>query len=333
MAAEQRKLLEQLMGGGIAARPSQLSLTDAKVCRSYVAGTCPHDLFTNTKQDLGPCLRVHAEALKVEYEGLPEKEKARLGFDYDYMRDLSKYIDECNRRIDQAQRRLERTPDEIRQHNELLRTISDLQASINCGITEVEILGEESLVIQALEEYVRVRQTEVSKAERERELKVLLDTSGPSGHQKLQVCDVCGAYLSRLDNDRRLADHFYGKMHLGYAQMRKAYEAFPKELRQRGGRGDRGERGGYGGRGGRDDYGGYGRGGRDRDGRDREDGGGYGGDRGSDRGGYGGRFRDEDGPAASGSRDDGGWRGGRGPRSGGGGGGGGRGGRSYRGRW
>jgi hypothetical protein len=74
------------------------------------------------------------------------------------------------------------------------------------------------------------------KAERERELKALSDTSGPSGHQKLQVCDVCGAYLSRLDNDRRLADHFYGKMHLGYAQMRKTFDAFPKEMKGRGAR-------------------------------------------------------------------------------------------------
>ncbi|KAK5125577.1 splicing factor, partial [Cryomyces antarcticus] len=50
---------------------------------------------------------------------------------------------------------------------------------------------------------------------------------------KLQVCDVCGAYLSRLDNDRRLADHFYGKMHLGYAQMRKTWEQLQKELKSR----------------------------------------------------------------------------------------------------
>ena len=81
-----------------------------------------------------------------------------------------------------------------------------------------------------------------------------------SGLQRpeLQVCDVRGAYLSRLDNDRRLADHFYGKMHhgsipghcrevdrrearmlclrldlatgSGYAQMRKSYESLQKEL-------------------------------------------------------------------------------------------------------
>jgi hypothetical protein len=123
MAAEQRKLLEQLMGGSSSSRSAQLSLSDPKVCRSYVAGTCPHDLFTNTKQDLGQCPRVHNEALKAEYEALPERERQRYGFEYDYMRDLQKYIDECNRRIDAAQRRLEKTPDEIRQTNVLVRTI------------------------------------------------------------------------------------------------------------------------------------------------------------------------------------------------------------------
>ncbi|KAK1782300.1 hypothetical protein QBC45DRAFT_402584 [Copromyces sp. CBS 386.78] len=233
MAAEQRKLLEQLMGGGISSRSAQLSLTDPKVCRSYLVGTCPHDLFTNTKQDLGPCSRVHLEALKAEYESLPDQDKKKYGFDYDYMRDLQKYIDECNRRIDAAQRRLEKTPDEIRQTNVLLKAISDLGTTIATGLLEVEILGELGEVGRAYDELFRVRQAQAQKGEKERELKALSDTSGPSGHQKLQVCDVCGAYLSRLDNDRRLADHFFGKMHLGYAQMRKTYDAFPKEMRGR----------------------------------------------------------------------------------------------------
>lgn len=114
-----------------------------------------------------------------------------------------------------------------------LKGISDLNASINNGIFEVEILGELGEVSRAVDEFYRVRQAQQTKTEREKELKDLSDTSGPSGHQKLQVCDVCGAYLSRLDNDRRLADHFYGKMHLGYAQMRKTLDAFPKEMRGR----------------------------------------------------------------------------------------------------
>ncbi|RYP64628.1 hypothetical protein DL770_009163 [Monosporascus sp. CRB-9-2] len=233
MAAEQRKLLEQLMGGPQTSRAAQLSLTDPKVCRSFLVGTCPHDLFTNTKQDLGPCPRVHPESLKAEYESLPDAQRRDLRFEYDYLRDLSKYIDDCNRRIDAAQRRLEKTPDEIRQTNVLLKAIGDLGETVAAGLAEVEVLGDMGEVARAYEEFFRVRQAQQARAERERELKALSDTSGPSGHQKLQVCDVCGAYLSRLDNDRRLADHFYGKMHLGYAQMRKTYEAFPKEMRGR----------------------------------------------------------------------------------------------------
>jgi hypothetical protein len=120
MAAEQRKLLEQLMGASSTSRAAQLSLTDPKVCRSYLVGTCPHDLFTNTKQDIGPCPKVHNEGLKTEYEALSDREKQKYGFEYDYMRDLQKYIDDCNRRIDAAQRRLEKTPDEIRQTNVLV---------------------------------------------------------------------------------------------------------------------------------------------------------------------------------------------------------------------
>lgn len=109
-----------MVGFGGTSRNQQLSITDPKVCHSYLVGTCPHDLFTNTKQDLGPCPKVHTEALKTEYENASPHDKAKWGFEYDYMRDLQKYIDECNRRIDTAQRRLEKTPDEIRQTNNLV---------------------------------------------------------------------------------------------------------------------------------------------------------------------------------------------------------------------
>jgi hypothetical protein len=132
-----------------------------------------------------------------------------------------------------------------------LKSISEYSASIANGHLEVEVLASMNEVSRAMDEHFRMKQTMQLKGEKERELKALSDTSGPSGHQKLQVCDVCGAYLSRLDNDRRLADHFYGKMHLGYASMRKTYEAFPRELknRQRQGMmdGDDGRGGGMGG--------------------------------------------------------------------------------------
>ena len=139
-----------------------------------------------------------------------------------------------------------------------MKSINELTKSIEAGMLEVQIMGEEGMVNMAVQEFTKVRMKKAEKEERERELRALSDTGGPSGHQKLQVCDVCGAYLSRLDNDRRLADHFYGKMHhgsipghcrevdrrearmlclrldlatgSGYAQMRKSYESLQKEL-------------------------------------------------------------------------------------------------------
>ncbi|KAF2641083.1 LUC7-domain-containing protein [Massarina eburnea CBS 473.64] len=275
-AAETRRLLEQLMGeqsmSGSDQRAPQLKIDDHKVCRSYLVGNCPHDLFTNTKQDFGPCSKVHNEALKQEYQEAPEQDKRRWGFEFDYLRDMQTHVGDCDRRIETAQRRLEKTPDEIRQTNAY---INELTKSIEAGLMEIQIMGEEGMVNMAVSEMYKVQLKQTEKAEAERNLRNLSDTGGPSGHQKLQVCDVCGAYLSRLDNDRRLADHFYGKMHLGYAQMRKSYEELQKGLKGRAppprdsygsgrddmnGRGGGGWGGGYGGGGG--GYGGGGRGGR-----------------------------------------------------------------------
>ncbi len=42
--------------------------------------------------------------------------------------------------------------------------------------------------------------------------------------QKLRVCDVCGSYLGIYDNDRRLADHFGGKLHLGFVKLHTALD-------------------------------------------------------------------------------------------------------------
>lgn len=59
-------------------------------------------------------------------------------------------------------------------------------------------------------------------------------------NQKLRVCDVCGAFLSIFDSDRRLADHFGGKLHLGYLQIRRkiAEIADARRERRRGRNGD-----------------------------------------------------------------------------------------------
>ena len=74
---------------------------------------------------------------------------------------------------------------------------------------------------------------EVEKIRKEKTLaEVEYRNSIPSScyqQQKLRVCEVCSAYLGIQDNDRRLADHFGGKLHLGFITIREKLE----ELREK----------------------------------------------------------------------------------------------------
>ncbi|CCG83904.1 protein of unknown function [Taphrina deformans PYCC 5710] len=223
MAAEQRKLLEQLMGSNImtSSGSQATQFTDAKVCRSYLVGDCPHDMFVATKMDLGLCPKIHSEQLKIDYQQASLTRE--YGYEYDYQRDLAKYVEDCNRRIEQAQRRLERSPEEIAKSNALTGEIAKLEEAMDLTLQEVEVLGELGHVTRAIDEYYTVEKLRVDKESREQDLTNI--NSGADDHQKLQVCDVCGAYLSKLDNDRRLADHFGGKLHQGYFRMRTAADA------------------------------------------------------------------------------------------------------------
>ena len=51
--------------------------------------------------------------------------------------------------------------------------------------------------------------------------------------QKLRLCADCGAYLGIHDNDRRLADHFGGKLHMGFVFLREKLNELKKNETER----------------------------------------------------------------------------------------------------
>ncbi|GAA6027064.1 hypothetical protein JCM8097_006082 [Rhodosporidiobolus ruineniae] len=234
LAEQQRKLLEQLMGAeALGIVQHDISLYDPKLCHPFVAGICPHDLFTNTKMDLGPCAKTHSVKLKNEYEALlkkaeEEKDEHQIKvfntFKMNYEQVILGFVGECDRRIAAAHRRLEKTPEENNRTTALMREVGELEGAYQAAMAEVEQLGSQGKVEESMTQLTKAEALKAEKQEKERELQHLTDTAGASGHQKLRVCDICGAYLSILDSDRRLADHFGGKMHLGYHQLRELME-------------------------------------------------------------------------------------------------------------
>lgn len=252
MAAEQRKLLEQLMGatmmtastdstrgggsggygrgdgrnrsGSMDDRP--LDMHSSRVCRAFLAAECPHDILTGTKTELGPCPRVHNEGLRIVY-AQQEADGQRHGFEFEVEMQLGRLVDDLDRRVEGAARRLERTPEEESRAAALLHEMATLDEGVRVTVGEARVLGRLGLVGRALDCVYEGDKLRVDRELRARDLHAL-DT-GADDFQKLQVCAVCGAYLSKLDNDRRLADHFGGKAHLGYARLRRAH-ADVKEL-------------------------------------------------------------------------------------------------------
>ncbi|GAA5968296.1 hypothetical protein JCM11641_003800 [Rhodosporidiobolus odoratus] len=240
LAEHQRKLLEQLMGPeALGITLHDISLYDPKLCHPFVAGVCPHDLFGNTKMDIGPCAKTHSVKLKTEYEDLlkkaeEEKDERQIKifntFKANYEQVIHQFVGECDRRIAAAHRRLEKTPEENNRTTALMREVGELEGAYQAAMAEVEQLGSQGKVEESMTQLTKAEALKAEKQEKETELQHITDTAGASGHQKLRVCDICGAYLSILDSDRRLADHFGGKMHLGYHQLRQLMD----EWRERG---------------------------------------------------------------------------------------------------
>jgi rubrerythrin len=186
--------------------------------------------------DLGACPKSHTERLKTEFLAAREANPSDpifARFQLEYEQNIFAFVDECDRRIRAAHRRLEKTPEENAKTTNLMREIAEIELAIQGGTEKIEQLGEEGNVDESMREMAAIEALKTEKADKERELQQLTDTSGASGHQKLRVCEVCGAYLSVLDSDRRLADHFGGKMHLGYHELRNMLAKFKEDREAR----------------------------------------------------------------------------------------------------
>ncbi|XP_064937030.1 uncharacterized protein LOC135588698 isoform X5 [Musa acuminata AAA Group] len=302
-----RKQLDVLMGANRNGDVREVShkYYDRDVCRLFLAGLCPHDLFQLTKMDMGPCPKIHSLQLRKEYE------EAKVKGDHNFHRELEDMIErlivECERKIQRALKRLEdedataavaisvskvtQTPEVMELSKQIkeklkeadvfdfegktdskmqvLELVEDLkgqradkqsvllldafnkdraslplpnqnpsqpaslpvvnppdrhtQEMINEKLKKAEDLGERGLIDEAQKALEEAETLKKLGARQE----PILESSKYSvadvriTDQKLRVCDICGAFLSVYDNDRRLADHFGGKLHLGYMLIRE----------------------------------------------------------------------------------------------------------------
>ncbi|KAL3630931.1 hypothetical protein CASFOL_023915 [Castilleja foliolosa] len=102
-----RKQLDVLMGANRNGDVQEVNRKyyDRDVCRLFLSGVCPHDLFQLTKIDMGPCPKVHSLQLRKEYE--EAKAKGLDNYDRDLEDTIDRLIVECDRKISRALKRLD----------------------------------------------------------------------------------------------------------------------------------------------------------------------------------------------------------------------------------
>ncbi|CAI5659258.1 unnamed protein product [Oreochromis niloticus] len=206
----------------------RVKFTDERVCKSHLLNCCPHDILSGTRMDLGECTKIHDLALRADYE-IASKERD-LFFELDAVDHLESFIVDCDRRTELAKKRLAETQEEISAEVAAkAEKVHELNEEIGKLLAKAEQLGAEGNVDEAQKVLQEVEKVRTKKKDAEEEYRNSMPASSFQ-QQKLRVCEVCSAYLGLHDNDRRLADHFGGKLHLGFIQIREKLDQLKKTV-------------------------------------------------------------------------------------------------------
>jgi len=168
---------------------------------------------------MGECPKVHDLALRADYEAA-QKHKDHF-YDVDSCDHLTAFVADCDRKTEQSKKKLAETQEALSDEvTGKANSVHDLAETIGAKLAAAEKLGAEGNVEESIKLMEEVENMRKNKAEAEQDYRNSMPASSYQ-QQKLRVCEVCSAYLGIHDNDRRLADHFGGKLHLGFIQIRE----------------------------------------------------------------------------------------------------------------
>lgn len=107
--------------------------------------------------------------------------------------------------------------------------IDQLEQKINFFIEKAEKLGEEGKIDESEAVMKEVDKLKIQKTELEALSDPLLAQQARIDKNAMKVCDICGGLQTASDTDKRMVMHVEGKLHKGYAKIRKVLA----ELRQK----------------------------------------------------------------------------------------------------
>nr|CAI5857211.1 unnamed protein product [Callosobruchus analis] len=233
------QLLDELMGRNRNVAPNEkvkeLNWEDPEYCKYYLVKFCPHDLFVNTRADLGHCPKVHDEEVKKLFMDVKPTHHRKLQYQEDFLRFCVSMMNDVERKIVKGKQRLAlsgkaaetpaTTPAQTQKNEEQINILNE---RINGLEAEAEQAGTEGNVEQA---QGLMKLCDQLKEEREN-----LKKQVENGHwnataemaaaqeKQMEVCQVCGAFLIVGDAQQRIEDHLMGKQHMGFARLKASID-------------------------------------------------------------------------------------------------------------
>lgn len=235
-----KALLDSLMGPSRNVSAKEKTGDDFKkkeVCKPHLVGYCTGDWFQNTRarQSLGwrdgqhmPCTKIHSDQLKADFESHPKTKKYRALYVREFMKQLERLAHDADARVSRESAKCRPPGKEIR-IPELLKPKYEEQEKLYSELMKlVEETGNSGKVAES--------EATMRKAD---EIKKWLDEMRTMHTQDFpgeEVCEVCGARFQKegaqVEGQSRAVvfEHYDGKIHKGFAQIRTDIEDIKKEI-------------------------------------------------------------------------------------------------------
>lgn len=228
----QRALLDELMG---AARNltdeekkgyREICWDDRDVCGPYMIRFCPHDLFVNTRSDLGACPKIHDPKLKESFEKSPRHDSHVPKFEAELAHFCEKLVSDLDRKVRRGRERLEQeveVPPAAPISSEKSEQLTVLEDKIKKLLEQVETLGESGKVDEA---EALMRKVDFLNMEKMSLTQPQTDKGLITQEKKMALCEICGSFLVANDAAERTQSHVTGKQHIGYGLVRDFISEF-----------------------------------------------------------------------------------------------------------
>ncbi|KAJ2945953.1 hypothetical protein O0L34_g4870 [Tuta absoluta] len=245
------QLLDELMGRHRNTNPNEKirkpNWEDPEYCKNYIVKFCPHDLFVNTRADLGACSKVHDDEVKELFENAEPSHK-KSQYIEEFLRFCKHMINDVERKIQKGKQRLElmnskpegppMTQAQTEKNQEQVQLLSEKIAALMQEAEEAGTRGdvEQAQGLMKLCDRLKEEKDTLIKQQENSHWSMTAELAAAQEKQ-MEVCPVCGAFLIVGDAQQRIDDHLSGKQHVGYFKLRQAYEemseARDKELHEK----------------------------------------------------------------------------------------------------